>query len=223
MPAAHITLPACLLFAATAAHAAPETLYNCRAQLPPGPSWTRTWQTADMSLYQRDSAAGLLEAAAHVHWKAEPHTLYQVIWGYEHFADVIPGVRLSVVLERDGHRVWVYQRLNFPAPIHDRHYVLESTDQPSDPAVGHYRVEWQLSNRFDLPPDNGLVPPAAFSGCWDIHPAPKGLDAVYRITLDPGGLLPHWVTRPAIRGYLIDLMSALQRKLYATANRKRGR
>lgn len=223
MPAAYITLAAWLLFAATAVPAAPEPLYSCSAQPPPGPTWTRTLQTADMSLYQRDTAADLLEAAAHVHWKVDPHALYQVIWGYEHFAGVIPRVRLSVVLERDAHRIWVYQRLQFPAPIHDRHYVLESTDQLSEPAAGHYRVAWRLSKRFDLPADSDLVPPVAFSGCWDIRPAPEGLDALYRITLDPGGLLPHWVTRRAMRGYLIDLMSALQRKLHPRSTENKGR
>lgn len=166
-----------------------------------------------MRLYRRDTAGGLPEAAVRVRWQTEPRKLYQLIWEYEHFPGVIPNVGVSDILERSGQRVWVYQRLDYPAPVRDRHYVLESTDRFSEPAAGRYRVEWRLSQRHDLPGDTGAVPPKAFSGCWDIRPAPGGLVAVYRITLDPGGLVPHRVTRHAMRGYLIELMRALRRQL----------
>ncbi|RRQ21574.1 SRPBCC family protein [Thiohalobacter thiocyanaticus] len=202
-----------LLFAATAVPGATETLYACDAQPPPGPSWAQVHQGSDMRLYQRDTAGGVPEAAVRVRWQAEPRALYQLIWEYEHFAGVIPDVGVSDVLERNGRHVWVYQRLDYPAPVQDRHYVLESTDRLSEPEDGHYRVEWRLSQRYELPGDADAMPPAAFSGCWDIRPAPGGLDAVYRITLDPGELVPHWLTRHAMRGYLIELMTALHRQL----------
>lgn len=222
MPAVQIALVVRLLFAATAAHAASETLYPCDVQQPPGASWTPVRQTADMRLYQRHTAAGLPEAAARVQWKATPEDLYRLIWKYEHFAGLIPNVESSLVLERNEHHVWVYQRLDYPAPVRDRHYVLESTDRLSHPTTGHYRVEWRLSDRYPLPGDNRAVPPAAFSGCWDIHPTPEGLDAIYRITLDPGGLLPHWLTHRAMRGYLIELMLALKGELDAASDLKPG-
>lgn len=206
-------LAAGLLFATTSIPGAAATRYACAARPPPGPSWTQVRQTADMRLYQRDTSGGLPEAAARVRWQAEPRELYRLVWEYEHFAGVIPNIGVSNVLERDEQRVWVYQRLDFPAPVRDRHYVLESTDRRSEPAHGRYRIEWRLSERFDLPGDADAVPPAAFRGCWDIRPSPGGLDAVYRITLDPGGLVPHWLSRHAMRGYLIELMTALHRKL----------
>lgn len=215
---ARMTLPltalgAWLLFTASAAHGAPPTLHACAAGAPPGPAWTELQRTADMRLYRRDTAGAPPEVAVRVRWRVRPRALYQLIWAYEHFAGVIPHVAVSDVLERKRHRVWVYQRLAYPAPARNRHYVLESSDRLSAPAEERYRVEWRLSKRFDLPRDTGAVAPEAFSGCWDIRPAADGLHALYRITLEPGGLVPHWLARHAMRGYLIELMTALQREL----------
>lgn len=204
-----------LLLTASIAHGTSESLYACDAQPPPGPAWALAHRSADMRLYQRTSIDTPPEVAVRVRWQASPQALYRLIWEYEHFADVIPNVERSLVLERTQHRVWVYQRLNYPAPVRDRHYVLESTDHPSDPATGHYRVEWRLSERFELPANNGAVPVAAFSGCWDILRSRGGLEAVYRITLVPGGLVPEWVARHAVHTYLIELMAALKAKLAA--------
>ena len=56
-----------------------------------------------------------------------------------------------------------------------------------------------------------MISPASFSGCWDIRPGhDQGLDAVYWIELEPGGLLPDWIVRTAMRRYLTELMKALQ-------------
>lgn len=215
MPSICSTFVFWLLLTANAVAAAAETQYSCDARRPLDTSWELLRQSPDMRLYQRRTGSQP-EAAARLRWKADPQALYELIQGYDHFADFIPNVRRSVILERADHRVWVYQQLNFPAPVRDRHYVLESTDRHSDRTVGHYRVEWQLSNRFALPADTGAVPPAAFSGCWDIRAAPgSGLEAFYYISLDPGGLLPRWMTERAMQGYLVDLMTALQRKLGA--------
>ncbi|MCO6412583.1 MAG: cyclase [Thiogranum sp.] len=211
------TLVTCLLLAASAVAAAADTQYRCDTRQPFDTSWELLRQSPDMRIYRRHTASEP-EAAARLRWKADPQALYELIQGYEHFADFIPNVRRSVILERTDQRVWVYQQLNFPAPVRDRHYVLESTDQQSQPATRHYRVEWRLSERFALPAGTGAVPPAAFGGCWDIRAAPgSGLEAVYAISLDPGGLLPRWITERAMQGYLVDLMTALQRKLGATS------
>ena len=86
----------------------------------------------------------------------------------------------------------------------------------------HYRVEWSLDKQFPLPDKARLISPTSFTGCWDIQPnEDHGLNAVYWIQLEPGGLLPDWLVRAAIRRYLADLMAALHEHLLSTSTHDR--
>lgn len=148
---------------------------------------------------------------ARLEWDKDPETLYRLIWNYALFPGVIPNVRHSQILESRQHQVWVYQQLQFPGPVRDRHYIIKSSNNKSRPLKRHFRVEWILDHQFPLPRQTGMISPASFSGCWDIRPGhDQGLDAVYWIELEPGGLLPDWIVRTAMRRYLTELMKALQ-------------
>lgn len=154
-------------------------------------------------------------SVAHIIWPYKPALLYEVVREYDEFPDFVPAVEKSRVLAREANRVWVYQRLKLPLPFKDRHYVIESRSRESIAAPGHYSVDWTLSTRFGPsdPPDTAVVP-EAFSGCWDILPSSAGgVDAIYAITLKPGGYIPDWAARAAVKHYLEDLMAAVRQRL----------
>lgn len=153
----------------------------------------------------------------HAVWPFSPAHLHDAVWDYKKFPEFIPGIEHSRILARETSRVWVYQRLNFPPPFKDRHYVMVSNRQASKHKPKHFRIDWSLSTRF-FPPDADLsaVVPEEFSGCWDIRPSGNtGVDAIYAVTLKPGGFIPDWSARPAIKHYLNKLMTALQQRLQA--------
>lgn len=178
--------------------------------------WVKTHETRGATVFRpRQPRAGEMRATAVVTWPFPPARLFREVGDYARFPEFIPGVLRSTVLRKTNRRVWVYQRLAFPSPLHDRHYVMVSDSSASEPQDAHYRIGWQLDPHFTLPAqDTGLVRPEKFDGCWDIRRLPtRGLTAIYSITLKPGGLVPAWLARRGTRDYVAHLMQALYRHL----------
>jgi hypothetical protein len=183
--------------------------------------WHLVSNANGVSIYQPRHKNSLYPSAVvRVRWDSSPQALYQRIWRYERFPEFIDAVTSSRILQADNHQVWVYQTLRFPNPVRDRHYVMRSTDAESEPLQSHYRVEWELSEQYPVPEQTDLVRPEVFRGCWDIRRAARrGLDAVYWIEFDAGGLLPRWMVSIALRSYLTDLMNALRSDLHPSTRR----
>ncbi|VAW75159.1 hypothetical protein MNBD_GAMMA15-1945 [hydrothermal vent metagenome] len=190
------------------------------ATSPAVPDWDMVYHSDTLRLYEPAHLTGPPELIASVQWRTLPEPLYRIIWNYAQFQQNIPGVRKSeVLLTENGHK-WVYQQLELPGPLKDRHYILESSNTDSLPEQHHYQVKWKLSQRFPLPDDN-LVSPSAFSGCWNIQAAGKdGLIAQYRIQLDPAGNVPRWIAQRGMRRYVKQLVEQLHHQLLAPEDRK---
>lgn len=187
----------------------------CDAPDRPGTAWELSAQTSLAAIYKPVNEAESPPAVlVRIKWDSDPDVLYSIIWDYEHFADFIPNVKNSRILAKQADRVWVYQQLHLPGPARDRHYVIVSSNIDSKPVQHHYRVEWNLSTQYPLPDADMQVTPERFSGCWKIEAGtPRGLAASYWIELEPGGLLPRWVTQAALRHYVSDLMNALHQRM----------
>ncbi|TCK19203.1 polyketide cyclase/dehydrase/lipid transport protein [Thiogranum longum] len=183
--------------------------------LPADPGWRSVFSDDILTIFTPARASESPQLVARITWPAKPEHLYKIIWDYASFREHVPHVRKSEVLLSTGHRKWIYQQLDLPGPMQDRHYILESANNDSQPALQRYRVTWQLSDRFELPASQ-LVRPAEFSGCWSIQPGSAGgLDALYHIRLDPGGHVPHWMARAGMRRYARELMKRLHTLLQA--------
>lgn len=181
----------------------------------PGTAWELSAQTSLAAIYKPVNEAESPPAVlVRIKWDLDPDLLYRIIWDYEHFADFIPNVKDSHLLAKQADRVWVYQQLHLPGPARDRHYVIVSSNIDSKPTQHHYRVEWSLSTQYPLPDADLQVTPEHFRGCWKIAAeTPSGLAASYWIELEPGGLLPRWMTQAALRHYVSDLMNALHQRM----------
>ncbi len=185
----------------------------CSTEPSTDPAQRLVYDAGALRLYEPVNRADAPELTARVNWRTSPETLYRTVWDYAAFRQNIPGVRKSDILRAEHGRKWVYQQLKFPRPFQDRHYVLESSNLDSHPDSHIYRISWRLSQRFALP-DNHLVQPTRFSGCWDIRPGKQGgLDALYHIALDPGGHIPRWIARRGMRQYVKELMLQLRKQV----------
>jgi hypothetical protein len=203
---------------ATVLSSSPIQAVDCALirQTPPK-NWEKLPETSKAFISQvRLSGGKKVQASVRIKWPFPPDGLFSTVWNYNDFQKFIPGVGDSTVLHREKQRVWVYQRLVLPGPLHDRHYIMLSTHTKSSQShFDQYVIDWRLDDHFPLPSVSGTpVVPLDFQGCWDIRTGlAGGLDATYAIEIDLGGLIPNWLARAALRQYLINLMDALYQRL----------
>jgi hypothetical protein len=118
------------------------------------------------------------------------------------------------VLRREGRELRVYQRLGFPGPLADRHYVILIHDLPPQGHDGH-EIRWRLAP--DEPPPasgNRVLVPTVFTGSWALRPAGDGATAArYSVHVDPGGRVPGWLAGPAIERYVVRVMEAVRQRV----------
>ena len=182
----------------------------------------RQWQPV------RESAAGILfhrcrqesglpEVMIRTGFQAPPERVHEVVTDYDRFAQFIPNVRVSRVLDEQADGTsWVYHHLRFPVPVKDRAYVIRSRDRVNWPSGGYYRVDWELAGRvFPALQETAAVQPAAFSGFWELAPADGGraTDARYSVYSDPGGLVPDWLVARMTGRYVEQVVSAIRQRL----------
>jgi hypothetical protein len=149
-------------------------------------------------------------------FEAPPVDVYRLVNDYDRFAAFVPNVKESRVVYAEGQTQWVYHHLQFPGPVADRVYLLESSDAGSRMDDAVYRIAWRLSDRnfADVDLTSG-VRPDGFTGHWLIEPGdrPGTSRAEYVIHSEPGGLIPAWlVTRMSDR-YVRQLVDAIRQEL----------
>lgn len=180
--------------------------------------WLPVRQSDAGTLYQRcREDSDLPEVMIRTRFLAPPGRVFAEVTDYDRFAEFIPNVRVSRVLDTQGDGIrWVYHELHFPAPVADRVYVIRSQERASRPAGGYYRVDWALAGReFPVLQDAAGVQPVAFSGFWELAPADGGrtTDARYSVHSDPGGLVPDWLVTRMTGRYVEQVIAAIHRRL----------
>ena len=156
------------------------------------------------------------EVMIEAHFRSAPERLYALVNDYDAFADFIPDVAESRVLERHGMEQWVFHRLHFPGPVADRAYVMKSTAVVTPRPHPVWRVDWALSDRVfsGVEPAKGIHPDS-LSGFWVIEPAGgTGMtNARYAVHSDPGGLLPAWLVMHMTDRYVQQVVAAVRTRL----------
>jgi len=180
-------------------------------------TWTRVRQVERVDLYLRAVSGSDIPAVRGItHFDVSPDEVFRVISDYDHFAGFIPLVSESRVLEKDVRTAWVYQRLDLPLPIADRHYIIRVDNLLNEPARDAIDVTWQLDRlrSQSLPAKDALLPDA-FSGSWHLQSTDgeAGCDAVYTVHVEPGGALPDWLFVRVTRRYVVQVMDAVRRRI----------
>ena len=177
--------------------------------------WRFSRRIGDVDIYLRaveGSAFPALLANARI--DASVRAIHAVISDYDHFQDFVPSVLDSRILRQQGSSTWVYQRLGFPLMVANRHYVIKVTDTLDRAEAGDIKVEWHLDREqsLSLPLDSAVLPDT-FSGSWQLTALKNGqqTDATYSIHVEPGGMLPAWLSADASERYVFRVMEAVRR------------
>ena len=113
----------------------------------------------------------------------------------------------------------VYQYLNLPKVLKDRHYVVRLfTEKNRDGVAGKHRVWWTLVPRdeyadfIDEMDEEKGGPPIyieATEGSWELEPqADGGTKVTYRLYSIPGGTIPEWAVGVGNRESMPDMLNA---------------
>lgn len=179
--------------------------------------WRQVLETAEGPVLHRcHPGSPVDEVMIEARFRSAPERLYRLVNDYDAFADFIPDVAESRVLERHGTEQWVFHRLHFPGPVADRAYVMKSTGVTMPPPHPAWRVEWALSDRVFPRVDAAAgIRPVSFSGFWEIEPADDAAttSARYAVHSDPGGLLPAWLVERMTDRYVQQVVAAVRRRL----------
>ena len=179
--------------------------------------WHQVLETAEGPVLHRcHPGSPVDEVMIEAHFRSAPERLYALVNDYDAFADFIPDVAESRVLERHGMEQWVFHRLHFPGPVADRAYVMKSTAVVTPRPHPVWRVDWALSDRVfsGVEPAKGIHPDS-LSGFWVIEPAGgTGMtNARYAVHSDPGGLLPAWLVMHMTDRYVQQVVAAVRTRL----------
>ena len=184
------------------------------------PQWSLVRRAGDIEIDRRAvSGADLPALRGSAHFPAPVSEVLRAISDYDHFTGFIPNVSESRVLDQADAATWVYQRLAFPAPIADRHYIIKVVNDRHAASPGVIDVSWQLDRARSMALANtDALLPDAFSGSWHLEaPAGRsGCDAVYTIHVDPAGVLPNWLFVRVAERYVVEVMNAVHNRVAVT-------
>jgi ribosome-associated toxin RatA of RatAB toxin-antitoxin module len=131
----------------------------------------------------RDGDAVLVEARAEVH--ADRHLAWDVLTGYDHYAEFVPDLRSSRIIARSGATAIVEQSgvagmffYRFPLEVR-----LAITEEPFDTVRSH-----AIAGTF-----------RELTGVYRLQPTPEGVRVLYSGRLVPEFRLPPIVGLPAVR------------------------
>jgi ribosome-associated toxin RatA of RatAB toxin-antitoxin module len=205
----------CLL--ACSAYGFASTVSAATGQDPATAGWIFIRHAGDVDLYRQPVEHSASPALlAHARFDAPIADVFSVISDYDHFAEFIPLVSESRVLERNTRSMWVYQRLGLPLLVTDRHYIIKIIDDLERLAAGVIDISWQLDrSRSAALAARGALLPEVFSGYWHLTALPdqSACDAVYSVHVEPGGRLPAWLFARVSERYVVQVINAVRKRL----------
>jgi len=152
--------------------------------------------------------------------------VHAVIADYNAFADFMPYVTRSRILDASDGIFRVYQRLRLPWPLTERRYVIRAIHRHDGPRPGVYRASWRLDARATprLAEQPG-IPPRTFSGSWELRPTRNGRStgAVYTVHMDPGGEVPKWLVSFVTDHFVPQIIAAVRGRASASRTTATGR
>ncbi|MDH3431845.1 MAG: SRPBCC family protein [Gammaproteobacteria bacterium] len=125
----------------------------------------------------------------------EAARIFAVITDFDNWADFMPNVQESEIIDRSERVEWVYLRFRAPF-IKDRSFVSEVTVEEKINGVERYFMKWQLADeRTQKLNIKNIIVPKSNTGYWDLRPIGDGAktSVTYCLHADPGGNVPNWM------------------------------
>ena len=177
---------------------------------PPGPGWTPADHSNDFAVFYRDNPQlGAREVYAVAEENGSPASFFTGIG----VPGVVPYVRWNFPLKQVGPTEEIdYVRIKAPV-VDERESVLHVQKQLGSPGNGGvYRISWHAVPGY-LPPEQGVVRMEVNNGSWTFAPLDGGRRTriTYRITANPAGSIPRWLSAPQAVKTVPSLFKSLEK------------
>jgi len=175
--------------------------------------WEEYFNDTGVTVYNRtiqNSEVHEVLATAVLDYPSEQ--IVSILSDYPRYIEFMPYVEKSTVVTQKENSTLLFQQLNFPWPISDRHFVIELTSK-SDNRGSHF-ISWTLATETgDAPTGNGIALKTD-DGYWKLCPINSGNSTYieYFIHTDPGGILPFWVINQANIQAVPEVINALEKR-----------
>lgn len=193
-------------------------IVTTRVQQLPQAGWQIERDQQKMKIYNRKTAGNpIREILVLTTIELPASWLFAAVSDYSRYPQFMPYVIKSEVVRQQDNKTWVFQELDLPWPIANRHYTIELTSNVSQQAQGHYLLNWTLS-RIVQPSLAGSGVKLEFDdGYWRFCSLGERTTFVeYYIHSDPGGLLPSWAVNQANTRAVPEVLKAVQRRAIKT-------
>ncbi len=178
--------------------------------------WSLVRNKDGVAVYNRKIADSKVhEIMARAEVDAESESVFAVITDFDNWANFMPYVHESEIIDRSDQIEWVYQRIRAPF-IKDRSFVSEVTFEKQIGGVGRYVVKWQLAEeRTQELNIKGIIVPKSNTGYWELRPIGDGTRTyvTYYLHADPAGKIPKWMINSANKRTVPSIFKAVRRQV----------
>ena len=140
--------------------------------------------------------------------------IFAVITDFDNWADFMPNVHESEIIDRSDQIEWVYLRFRAPF-IKDRAFVSEVSVEERINGIERYVMKWQLAEERtqELNVKNTIVPKSN-TGYWELRPSGDGAgtSVTYCLHADPAGKIPKWMINFANQQVAPKVFKAVRRQ-----------
>lgn len=180
----------------------------------PGPEWDLANKKSDFVIFTKDDkAAGVRAIVAITEVDASPDIVFDVVGDFDHYADYMPYVKESYVVEKNNGLLLVYSLLS-PPLVDDRDYYIEvKRTRGSDANQGVFTSAWTAKPDFK-PDTKGVIRVRQNTGSWVLEPldAGKRTRVTYNLLTHPGGSIPTWMANKSNTVAIPTLFKAVKER-----------
>lgn len=190
----------------------------------PGDDWELANKKDDFVIYTKDNKeAGVRAIVAITEVDAAPSTVFDVVGDFDRYADFMPYVKKSSVVERKDSGALIVYSLLSPPLVNDRDYYIEVKRTAGNAEnKGVFKSAWTAVPDFK-PDEKGVIRVRQNTGSWVIEPLDGGKRSrvTYNLLTHPGGSIPTWMANKSNTVAIPSLFEAVQKraaKMKAQAN-----
>jgi hypothetical protein len=161
------------------------------------PDWQPVYEEDGVEVYARDvPERRIREVKAERIVDVPAEHLWSVVTDTEHYAEFMPFVSESVVVERTATTQLFYQRLT-PPIVSDRDVVLAITSE-RDERLGIFKATWLAVSDRGPAVRRGVVRLVDVRGQWMVERLSESASRLtYFAFIEPGGAIPRWMANRA--------------------------